>query len=65
MASTRVTSANELQLSLEATTSIRALICSQASKTAAPYMSELIDAAVGDAFGTYQDIEQWTVVPET
>lgn len=55
---TRVTSAKELTLSLEATGSIRALICSQASKTAAPYMSELIDAAVGEAFGTYQERER-------
>ena len=60
MDSSRVTSAKELQLSLEARGSIRALICSQAFRTAAPYMSELIEAAVGDAFGTYQDIEHKT-----
>lgn len=33
--------------------SMRAFICSQASKTADPYISELADAAVGDALGTY------------
>lgn len=32
--------------------SIRAFICSHASKTAAPYISELAEAAVADAFGT-------------
>lgn len=32
---------------------IRALICSHASKTAAPYISELAEAAVGDEFGTW------------
>lgn len=48
----RRTSANELKLLLEAIGSIRAFICSQASNTAAPYISELAEAAVGDAFGT-------------
>lgn len=47
------TSAKELKLCFEAIGSIRAFICSQASKTAAPYKSELAEAAVGDALGTY------------
>lgn len=47
------TSANELKLCFDATGSILAIICSQASKIAAPYISELAEAAVGDAFGTY------------
>jgi len=47
------TSANELKLRFESIGSILAFICSQASKTAAPYISELADAAVGDALGTY------------
>lgn len=47
------TSAKELKLCWEAIGSILALICSHASKTAAPYISELAEAAVGDAFGTY------------
>lgn len=46
-----ITSAKELKLLLEAIGSMRALICSHASKTAAPYMSELAEAAVGDALG--------------
>lgn len=32
---------------------MRAFNCSHAFKTAAPYRSELADAAVGDALGTY------------
>jgi hypothetical protein len=32
--------------------SIRAFICWQASKTAAPYKSELAEAAVGEELGT-------------
>ena len=47
-----ITSANELKLCFKATGSIRAFICSHASKTAAPYKSELAEAAVGDVFGT-------------
>ncbi len=35
--------------------SIRAFICSQAFNTAAPYISELAEAAVGDALGTCKD----------
>lgn len=31
---------------------ILAFICSQASRTAAPYRSELAEAAVGEALGT-------------
>lgn len=46
------TSAKELKLCFAAMGSMRALICSQASKTAAPYISELAEAAVGDALGT-------------
>jgi hypothetical protein len=46
------TSENVLKLCLDATGSILAIICSQASKTAAPYISELAEAAVGDALGT-------------
>lgn len=46
------TSVKELKLCLEAIGSIRAFICSHASKTAAPYMSELAEAAVGEALGT-------------
>lgn len=49
----RSTSAKELKLRFEAIGSIRAFICSQASKTAAPYISELAEAAVGDELGTY------------
>lgn len=48
----KLTSANELNLLLEAIGCIRAFICSQASNTAAPYISELAEAAVGDEFGT-------------
>lgn len=47
------TSANELKLCWEAIGSIRAIIFSHASKTAAPYISELAEAAVGEEFGTY------------
>lgn len=47
-----ITSAKELKLCCEAIGSMRALICSHASKTAAPYMSELAEAAVGEALGT-------------
>jgi hypothetical protein len=43
----------ELKLCLDATGSNLAIICSTASKTAAPYISELAEAAVGDALGTY------------
>jgi hypothetical protein len=32
---------------------MRAIICSHASKTAAPYISELAEAAVGEELGTY------------
>lgn len=46
------TSAKEPKLCLEAIGSIRAFICSHASKTAAPYISELAEAAVGDELGT-------------
>lgn len=52
----KLTSANELKLCFEATGSIRAFICSQASNTAAPYISELAEAAVGDALGTCRDL---------
>jgi len=38
----RKTSSKELKLDLDAIGSIRAFICSHASNTAAPYMSELI-----------------------
>ena len=37
---------------LDAIGSILAFISLQASKTAAPYISELAEAAVGDALGT-------------
>lgn len=37
----------------EAIGAMRAFNCSHASKTAAPYISELADAAVADALGTY------------
>lgn len=47
-----ITSAKELWPSLAATGFMRDFICSQASKTAAPYISELAEAAVGDEFGT-------------
>ena len=47
------TSSKELNFCLEAMGSIRAFICWHASKTAAPYISELAEAAVGDALGTY------------
>lgn len=47
-----ITSANEPKLCFDAIGSMRAFICSHASKTAAPYISELAEAAVGDAFGT-------------
>lgn len=46
------TSLKELKVRLDAIGSILAFICSQASKTAAPYISELAEAAVGDALGT-------------
>lgn len=46
------TSAKELKFCCEAIGSMRALICSHASRTAAPYMSELAEAAVGDELGT-------------
>lgn len=46
------TSAKELKLRFEAIGSIRAFICSQASKTTAPYISELAEAAVGVELGT-------------
>lgn len=46
------TSARDSKLCLEAIGSILAFIFSQASKTAAPYISELAEAAVGDALGT-------------
>lgn len=46
------TSSKELKLDLDAIGSIRAFICSHASNTAAPYMSELAEAAVGEALGT-------------
>ena len=31
----------------------RSMICKHASSVASPYMSELAEAAVGDAFGTF------------
>lgn len=46
------TLANESKLCSEAIGAIRAFICSHASKTAAPYISELAEAAVGDELGT-------------
>lgn len=47
-----ITSANELKLCCEAMGFMRVIICSHASKTAAPYISELAEAAVGEALGT-------------
>lgn len=47
------TSANELKLCCEAIGSMRRFICSHASKTAAPYISELAEAAVGEELGTW------------
>lgn len=46
------TSAKELILCFEAMGCILAFSCSHASNTAAPYISELAEAAVGDALGT-------------
>lgn len=46
------TSAKVLNLCWEAIGSMRAIICSHASKTAAPYISELAEAAVGEELGT-------------
>jgi hypothetical protein len=52
------TSANELNLFCEEMGSIRAFICSHASKTAYPYISELVEAAVGDELGTWPPWKQ-------
>jgi len=41
-----------LKLCCEAIGFMRVIICSHASKTAAPYISELAEAAVGEALGT-------------
>jgi len=41
-----------LKLCFEAIGSMRSIICSHASKTAAPYISELAKAVVGEALGT-------------
>lgn len=46
------TSANVLKLFCEAIGFIRAIIFSHASNTAAPYISELAEAAVGEELGT-------------
>jgi hypothetical protein len=52
------TSANELNLFCEEMGSIRAFICSHASKTAYPYISELAEAAVSDELGTWPPWKQ-------
>jgi len=41
-----------VKLCREAIGSMRAFICSHASKTAPPYISELAEAAVGEELGT-------------